>query len=120
MKSYVTHRKVVEFEIDGEVFRTIAAVPAGLILDLSKFGTNREATEGFFEAVLDDESLPRFMARYRSRTNPIDTATMNKLVEDLQEDLTNRPTELPSGSPAGSAPTVPSSTDGAATAVPPQ
>lgn len=116
MKSYTTTKKVIEFEVDGEQFRTIPSVPAGLIFDLGALGTNREATEGFFEAVLDEESFPRFMARYRDKTNPIDMATVNKIIEDLQEDVTNRPTELSSGSPAGSSPTTGSSTASAPTA----
>ena len=114
-KSFTTVERVLEFDIDGEAFRTIPAVPAGLMLDLSGAGA-AAATNGFLAAVLDPESCTRFEARLRDKDRPIDGPTLKAVIDWLSEELADRPFELPSGSPGGPVPTGTSSTDGASSA----
>lgn len=114
-KSYTTAKNPIPFDIDGEQFTTIPAVPAGLMLDLTDIDGGKETMETFFETVLDEDSHARFTARLRDKTNPIDQPTLMKVMKDLSEEIAggDRPFELPSGSPDGSAPTSPSSTESA-------
>lgn len=114
-KSYTTAKNPIEFDIDGEPFTTIPAVPAGLMLDLTDIDGGKETMEQFFADVLDEDSHARFTARLRDKSNPIDQPTLMQVMKDLSEEISGgtRPFELPSGSPDGSEPTSTSSTESA-------
>ena len=113
MHEFTTNRKVIEFTVDEEPFRTIPAIPAFALLDMSAQDRGREQIGYFLKEVLDEDSATRFAARLESRENPIDTETLKAVMDYLIEEITGRPTGQPSDSPDGSQTpgTSPTSTD---------
>lgn len=112
IKDFTKPRKRIQFKIDDDVFEAASAIPAEVLMDFAAqfagmdpenapVDKQLEAFRSVLSLVLLEESLDRFNARLRDRSNPIDIEQIEEIITWLFAEYGLRPTELSSGSSAG-------------------
>lgn len=118
-QSTAASRSPIVFDVDGEEFTAIPAMPATAslaLVALTEAGSNAEkaqATLGILDELLLPESAERFAARMRGGAHPISLEDALAVVGWLLPEVSGRPTVGASPSQPGSSTPGPSSTDGA-------
>lgn len=91
----------ISFRLYGEEFNCIPAVQGSVILDLVSASADEagaasaEMITGFFQSVLEDESLERFNALIHSKDKIVSIEQLGEITGWLVEEYTNRPEEQP-------------------------
>lgn len=97
----------VTFDLAGETFHCVSALPAGLVTDFlsaatdDNVGVQAGALLDILKAAVVDADLPRFERLVRSKDKPIPLETLGQLVEWLVGELSGYPTVPPSSSADG-------------------
>ncbi len=110
MKSFTRDRHPIEFEIDGEKFDAVQAIPADVLMDMTNGFQNMDegdtkASINAMLTVLEKFLLPnsfrRFRERMGSQEQPIELPQVEEVVLWLMEQYGMRPTEQSSVSADG-------------------
>lgn len=106
MRDFTRAPKVIEFQIDDDVFRCHPRLPAQVLIDFAlkadKMGDSPTGEQGIqamtdvLQATLIPEHYARFSARMKDAEHPIDLEQVNEIVPWVMEEYGLRPTE-PSG-----------------------
>lgn len=106
MRDFTRQPKVIEFQIDADVFRCHPRLPAQVLIDFAlkadAMGDSPTGEQGIqamldvLQATLMPEHFSRFRARMGDAGNPIDFAQVNEVVPWIMEEYGLRPT-APSG-----------------------
>lgn len=117
MRDFTRQPRVIEFKIDGDVFRCHPRLPAQVLMDFAvkadKMGDNPTGEQGIqamldvLEATLLPENFHRFQGRMKDPDNPIELDQVSEIVPWIMESYGLRPTapsEDSSGGPSSLAP----------------
>jgi hypothetical protein len=93
----------LSFKIHGEDFKCVPNIQGKTLMNLvastEDMETNpskgMQAINGFFDAVLEDESLERFNLLLVDKKKIVSVETLSEIVGWLMEQYTNRPEEQP-------------------------
>ena len=94
------------FTVDEDEFTVFPPTAGQMMMLAAAQSEGAEATDSiasivnFFDAILDDDSRPRFRRRLMSRTDPMDHVMINQIITWLFEEWSARPTRSASGSSA--------------------
>ena len=97
----------VTFELDGEKFTALPAIPGAKLLDFIRDadsgdgGRAAQALVDFLQDVIVEEDRDRFAELIRDERRPIEIALIAEICEWLVGEYAVRPTEAPKPSPAG-------------------
>jgi hypothetical protein len=112
IKNFSKVRKVLQFQVDDDVFDAVSTIPAEVMIQFAEGFTTVDPTKmnpremvsalrRVIEMVLMPDSLKVFQARMSDPANPIDMSQLDDIVTWLFEEYGLRPTVEPSSSSAG-------------------
>lgn len=113
MKDFTKQRKVIEFQIDDDVFRAVPVIPADVMIkfvqrfedmdpESKKSSENIAALLETLETLLIPDSFKRFRARMGDADAAIDINQVNEVVEWVMGEYGMRPTQSSDPSSTGS------------------
>lgn len=103
MKDFTRQPRVIEFQIDDDVFRCHPRLPAQVLMDFAiksdQMGDNPTGEQGMqamidvLQATLMPDHYTRFRERMRDAANPIEMDQISEIVPWIMEQYGLRPTE---------------------------